>query len=209
MSSSSEDTQIATQHAAARRFQWPLFLGLIALAAATRLLPHPPNLTALGAVALFAGVYVSRWQLALLVPLIAVLIGDLILPMTPIGNGRWTFPASQYALFGLTVLFGFAIRTRPTAGRVVVSMLAATVLYYVVSNFFVWYSDADGVPLYAKTSAGLVECYIAALPFARNMVVGNLFYAALLFGGWRLAAQRLGSPELTGAESSSAKARLS
>ena len=201
--STSEDTHIASQHDAARRFQWPLFLGLIALAAATRLLPHPPNLTALGAVALFAGVYVSRWQLALLVPLIAVLIGDLILPMTPIGDGRWTFPASQYVLFGLTVLFGFAIRTRPTAGRVVVSMLAATVMYYFASNFFVWYAG-DGVPQYPKTAAGLVECYIAALPFARNMLVGNFFYAALLFVGWRLAAQRLNSPQL-----SAAKARLS
>jgi hypothetical protein len=33
---------------------------------------------------------------------------------------------------------------------------------------------------------GLTACYVAALPFFRNEIVGDLFYASLLFGGFAL-----------------------
>ena len=37
------------------------------------------------------------------------------------------------------------------------------------------------------TLAGLDACYVAAIPFFQNTVAGDLFYAALLFGGFALA----------------------
>ena len=40
--------------------------------------------------------------------------------------------------------------------------------------------------MYPHTMAGLIACYIAAIPFAINMLAGNLFYAAALFGGGEL-----------------------
>jgi hypothetical protein len=40
--------------------------------------------------------------------------------------------------------------------------------------------------MYPKTAAGLLACYIAAIPFFRNMLVGDLLYTAILFGGFRL-----------------------
>jgi hypothetical protein len=39
------------------------------------------------------------------------------------------------------------------------------------------------------TASGLIECYIAAIPFAGNMLAGNVIYAGLLFGGWRVALE--------------------
>jgi hypothetical protein len=40
---------------------------------------------------------------------------------------------------------------------------------------------------YPKTSAGLAACYAAAVPFFQNTVAGDLFYATLLFGGFKVA----------------------
>jgi hypothetical protein len=48
----------------------------------------------------------------------------------------------------------------------------------VLTNFGVWAIDN----LYPKTTAGLVDCYVAAIPFFRNMLLGDLLYSALLFG---------------------------
>jgi hypothetical protein len=36
------------------------------------------------------------------------------------------------------------------------------------------------------TLSGLTECYVAALPFCRNEILGDLCYALLLFGGFAL-----------------------
>ncbi|SVB25226.1 uncharacterized protein METZ01_LOCUS178080, partial [marine metagenome] len=52
---------------------------LLILAAFSRLIPHPPNFTALGAMALFGGAYVSSRTLAIILPLGALWVSDLIL----------------------------------------------------------------------------------------------------------------------------------
>jgi hypothetical protein len=45
-----------------------------------------------------------------------------------------------------------------------------------VTNFGVWATGG-----YPPTFGGLVECYVAAIPFFRNTVVGDLVYVAVLF----------------------------
>ena len=51
---------------------------MILIAALTRLIPHYPNFTAVGAVALFGGAYLSR-RLAFIVPFLALFLSDLFL----------------------------------------------------------------------------------------------------------------------------------
>jgi hypothetical protein len=41
--------------------------------------------------------------------------------------------------------------------------------------------------MYPHTFAGLSACYVAAIPFFQNTIAGDLFYATLLFGGFRVA----------------------
>jgi hypothetical protein len=60
-------------------------------------------------------------------------------------------------------------------------------LFYVVTNFAVW----AGGHLYPRTGAGLASCYLAAIPFFRNSLIGDMAFAALLFGGFALLEMRL------------------
>ena len=58
----------------------PLVLAvMILLAALSRLLPHPPNFSPVEAIALFGGAYFASRAWALLVPLAAMLVSDLVL----------------------------------------------------------------------------------------------------------------------------------
>jgi hypothetical protein len=41
------------------------------------------------------------------------------------------------------------------------------------------------------TFQGLVTCYVAAIPFFANTLGGNLFYSAVLFGGFALAERNV------------------
>jgi hypothetical protein len=43
--------------------------------------------------------------------------------------------------------------------------------------------------MYAHTASGLAACYVAAIPFYQNTLAGDLLYAGLLFGGFRLLEQ--------------------
>lgn len=55
-------------------------LAVIILAAAlTRLIPHPPNFTPIGAIAIFSGASFADRRIAMLVPLLAMLVSDLFL----------------------------------------------------------------------------------------------------------------------------------
>ena len=48
---------------------------------------------------------------------------------------------------------------------------AASVMFFVVTNFCVWALGS----LYPKTWEGLLACYVAAIPFFQNDLLGNLF----------------------------------
>jgi hypothetical protein len=189
--STGETVQIAT------------FLGLVGLALATRWLPHPANLTAVGAVALFSGAFFRRWWMAPLAPLASLLLSDLVFSVASSGSDyqQWHFLSPiHYVLFALTALLGRLMHERRGLGRILATTLAATVLYYLISNFSEWCRPESGVPLYPATMTGLMECYVAGLPFARNMLAGNLIYAALLFGGWNVMQELTGRRELAPAK---------
>ena len=170
----------------------PLVLAsLIVVAALTRLLPHPPNFSSVEAIALFGGAYFASKQWATIVPLLAMLVADLALGAlhgadyaSYLGGASFW---SVYACIAISVVLGFGLRGRVSGERVIGYALAASVLFFVVTNFTAWLSD----PMYPKTAAGLAAAYVAGIPFLRWTVFGTLFYSALLFGGFALLRRRV------------------
>jgi hypothetical protein len=152
---------------------------LIVLAAASRLLPHPPNFAPVAALGLFAGAMLGR-RAAWLVAFAALLASDLVLgfyhPMSMLWN---------YLAFGSCLLVGSGLLSRSrTWARTGGAVLASAVSFFLLSNFGMWASG-----YYPRTWAGLVECYIAALPFFRNTLASDVLYSAVLFGGHALLAR--------------------
>ena len=157
-----------------------LAAGLILAAAFTRLIPHYPNFTAVGAIALFGGVYLQNRKLAFVVPFIAMLITDLIIGFH---HTMW----AVYLSFGLIVLIGMQVSKNRKVPNILIGAISSSVLFFVITNFAQWISD----PFYAKTFAGLAQCYTMAIPFFSNTVFGDLFYVAVLFGVYELANAKL------------------
>jgi hypothetical protein len=170
----------------------PLTLAvLIFIAVLSRLLPHPPNFSPIEAVALFGGAYFAKRHWALLVPLLAMFASDLLLGVFN-GGIYWSYFASAgyllvYACIALSTLLGFGLRGKVSASRLLSYSLAGSLLFFVVTNFGVWMSDS----MYPKTAAGLIATYVAGVPFFQWTVLGTLFYAAVLFGGFELLRSRV------------------
>ena len=135
-------------------------LGLILLAVATRLLPHPPNFAPITGIALFAAARFQRKYLAVLIPFF---LTDLLLGLSAI---TWFV----YAGFGLILLLGF--QTKKTG---ITTVLLSSVLFFVVSNLGVW------VLHYPLTLEGLTACFTLAIPFFTNTLLGDLVYTGVLF----------------------------
>jgi hypothetical protein len=157
-----------------------IFVAILA-AAALRLVPHPPNFTPIGAMALFSGAYFGRrGAIALVAPLGALFLSDLVL-------GFYHGMATVYFSTALVVLIGWMALKRVSPVRVIGAAIASSVLFFVLTNFGMWLSSG----FYPRTLAGLEACYIAAIPFFQNTVAGDLVFSVLLFGGFALLERKV------------------
>src|SRR5260370_5257111 len=84
---------------------------IIVAAAVSRLIPHPPNIASITAVALFGGAYLTDKRLALVVPLAALLLSDLVL-------GFYRHMEIVYGSFLLVVCLGFWLQRNRSVLRI-------------------------------------------------------------------------------------------
>ena len=162
-----------------------LAVAIVLVAAVMRLIPHPDNVTPLVAIALFGGtILTGAW--ALIVPLAAVALSDAVLGF------HAAIPFTWGSLL-LIALLGLWVRQRAGWRRILGGSLLSSTLFFVITNFGVWLMG-HAQQWYPRTWAGLAECYAVAIPFYRQALVGDLAYAGILFGAYRLAAATLAKP---------------
>lgn len=151
-----------------------LALGLVIFAIAMRFLPHIPNFAPITALAMFAGVYFSgAW--AYLLPLTVMIISDIFL-------GFHSTMIFVYGSLLLTVAIGQFVRSKKNPLTILAGTLAGSIIFFIITNFGVWLTTN----WYTPDTAGLIRCYYMAIPFFRNSVTGDIFYATILFGAYEL-----------------------
>jgi hypothetical protein len=164
-----------------------LAIALVILGTLMRVLPHPWNLTPIGAVSLFSGACFDRKRWAFAVPLAAMFASDTLLEIFT-GQGYHSLMPVIYATFALITVLGMILRERRNSPLAVFGgAVASATIFYIVSNFAMWTIST----IYPKTAAGLVACYVAAIPFYGTMLTGDIVYSALLFGTFVWAERRL------------------
>ena len=146
---------------------------LVFVAAFSRLLPHPANFTAIGAIALFGGVYLEK-RFAFVVPILAMLMSDYFI-------GFYSGMYWVYGSFVLIGLIGVWLKNHKKPLYILGGTFVSSILFFAITNFGVWMTPGS---MYAPTWAGLVECYVFAIPFFRNTVGGDLFFVAVMFGAY-------------------------
>jgi hypothetical protein len=149
------------------------------LAGLWRVVPHPPNLTPVGALGIFAGARL-RWASAFALPIAVMAASDAVLWLTVgYSPSLWV-----YASFLINVLLGRLLCRTEAPWRIGAVSLLASVQFYLLTNFGVWVSGG----MYPQTLAGLGECYLAGLEFIDNQspfvntLLGDLAGSCVLFG---------------------------
>ncbi len=147
-----------------------IFSVLVLLGSLSRLVPHGWNFTAIGAVALVAGLLISNKYLSILTPIAALLISDFFI-------GFHNTMGYVYGAYALIAILGFAFSQNKQLKNILGLSLASSLIFFLISNFGVWAAGTG----YAKTAEGLMQCYMMGVPFYRNQFSSDLILTPVLF----------------------------
>lgn len=155
-----------------------VFATLFLLAVLSRWVSHLWNFTLVGGAFIFAAAYFTDKKVSVVLMLVTMLVSDYII-------GFHSQMISVY--LGYLVMLGFGFMLSPQANRLKILgySFAGTLGFYLISNFGVW---TEG-QLYPKTLAGLIDCYVMALPFYRNQLISDVLSAAMFFEVAKQVAQ--------------------
>ena len=158
---------------------------LLVLGIFSRLIVHSWNFTPVIALALFGGVYLKKKQ-AILIPLILLAVTDVILGFHQTMLFTW-------GSIIVIVAIGLWVKRNKNFKTVLGGGLASAVLFFIVTNVGVWLVTG----MYPMTLTGLTECFVLALPFFRNTLVGTFVYGLILFGVYEIIAARIKDTRLS------------
>ena len=149
---------------------------IFAVLARMPFMPHPWGFTPVAAALLYFGARGSRRQLW--VPFGLMIASDVLL-----NKFVYAYPLSWdqpvvWAWYAAILLLGTQLHENSGWLRVAGAALASSVSFFILSDLAVW---AFGT-MYPKTGSGLVSCYVAALPFFRRGLAGDMLFTAVLFG---------------------------
>ncbi|MCA9390543.1 hypothetical protein KC571_04005 [candidate division WWE3 bacterium] len=148
---------------------------LIVLGVILRLVPHPPNVAPITAIALLGGAKLGKRSGVILVMSI-MLISDLLLGI----HGSMLYTWGSF--LAITYIGQLVLQNRSNPLSIFSTALASSLLFFLVTNFGVW---REGT-MYAQNLSGLLQSYTMAIPFYRNTVLGDLIYTPLFFGAYQL-----------------------
>lgn len=165
-------------------------MGLILLAAFSRIIPHPHNFTPLGGIAILGSFYIGRKIGAFAIPLFALWLSDLVINniIYPIQYPEYymgfKFFGSMwvYGSFLLMVPLGWLILSKFSIYRLAITGFSTATLFFLITNFGSWLNN----PFYPQNLTGLLTSYIAGIPFYQNTLLGDLIYTFVLFGSTKL-----------------------
>ncbi|QDU73430.1 hypothetical protein Pan97_04010 [Bremerella volcania] len=139
----------------------------------------PWSFTPVLAVGMLAGAMLTNRYAAAGLLLAALIASDVGIWLAS-GHLDWAFyPGTPFNYLCLlaTILLGYVLRNDRSWIKPIGMGVLASVAYFVVSNFGSWLTLEE----YTKDLSGLVQCYVSALPFFRNLLAGTCLGTVILF----------------------------
>jgi len=157
---------------------------LIVIAVLCRFLPHIHNFSPVYGALLFGGAHLRRRD-AIWLPVVLLAASDFVLNSMYHVSIGW-LEVVQMAAFASIAFTGELLRSRTTWRRLAGTCVVSSLSFYLISNFGVWL----GWNSYPHTWQGLVQCYLAAIPWYWQTLISTFVYGSLFFGCYEIYAAR-------------------
>lgn len=164
-----------------------LLIGIV-----SRIVPHVPNFTPIGAMAIFTGVLFRNKLGALALVLGTLFVSDLLLNNLVYAEyyeGFTLFTGGAFWIYGgfaAMIFIAPLLIKKLKAMPIVITSLLGSVLFFVLSNFGVFLAST----MYSKDLSGLIATYTAAIPFFGGTMAGDLFFCAVMFGAYAMVSKK-------------------
>ena len=165
-----------------------LLIGIMFIAALTRLLPHPPNFSPILAIGIFGAAHFTKKWHALFISIFAIWFSDLIINnyiYTTSLQFVWFYKGFQWqygSYLSIILLNIYVFKNNISLSKTFGTAVGSGAIFFLVSNFGVWI----GSGMYSKNIIGLLACYTAGIPFLQNTIISNLLFTTVLFGSYYL-----------------------
>lgn len=187
------------------------FTGLILFGIVIRMIPYliplfnngvtvhstylPWNFSPMTGICLFSGAVLAA-RFSFLIPIFMLLVCDLGIYMAT-GKAEWTVFSNKplfyvtYLSIIMIVLSGNHYLRKYNFGKIILTGVVAEVLFFFVTNGASWWYGG----MFPHTIDGLINCYLAGLPFVGRSIVSTVIYAPAIFYSYQYIC--LGQTEKT------------
>jgi len=164
-----------------------LLVVYIFVIAFSKLMPHPDNFSPVLALAIFGGALFFRKKIFIAVTLAALFLSDFIF-------NNYIHPEYIQNKDGIVFFSGYMIWVYLSIIAVVLlasvllrkfsyiklggTVLLSAVIFYLITNFGAWLSMPE---VYTRDFSGLINSYVAAIPFFRASLVSNMIFSFIVF----------------------------
>jgi hypothetical protein len=155
-----------------------LLISWVIIAAIGRAIPHPPNVTPLVSLSLLAGMRFAKLY-AITITLLSLFLSDCLLAFFQGHSifGFWSW--FTYSGFLFIVLGTAFFKKQTNIASIIILTLCSALGFWLWTNLGSWYV------MYPHHLSGLMDCYIAGLPFLRNALIGDLIWTFIILGTLR------------------------
>lgn len=139
----------------------------------------PANFSPMESIALFSSVFFKRLLLIIGFSLVVLMLTDPFVNFIYLKKFTWFYPGFfwQYLSYAVIAFVGQYIVKQLPARSVVSGSIVAGFIFFIISNFGVWISAS----LYPLTLAGLIQCYVMAIPYFKYALLSNLVFSSLIY----------------------------
>jgi len=157
-----------------------VFAGLIIVALLTRIAPHYPNFTAMGALAFYGALSTRHLGMSLAAMVGTLMVSDLIINnlIYPTGSFTLMYAGSLFTYAGFAA-YSFLGRYAGQGAKSALALVAGSLAFFLISNFGVWVTAQS---LYPSQATGLLATYVAAIPFYAPELISTAAFSALAYG---------------------------
>lgn len=147
----------------------------VVLAVAVRFMPHPWMFTPVVGSLLFFGARGPRRQIW--IPFVLLAASDVLLTKLVYHYPFTSDHLITFAWYAAILWLGTRLGAKTKFIPVIGAALASSVSFYLITNLAAW----AWLDMYPKDLSGIMMSYVAALPFFRNALAGDLIFTLAMF----------------------------
>ena len=167
----------------------------IVLIAVSKLFPHPDNFTPILGLAIFGGAMFIRKRIFLYITVFALFVSDFIFNnyVHPeyFTNKSGIIIFSDYMIWVyvsilLVIVAASYILKKFNYPKLFFTAIGGAIVFFLITNFGSWLSSPE---LYTRDFTGLINSYVAGIPFFRSTLISNILFSFIVFGIYDIAVR--------------------